>query len=147
MQDISGFGLRVRLVASATFPAGITITQFADDADPLDLAAIEVAATGMGVNGDLLVWSRANAIPAVLNVIPNSDNDRDLGILLEANRPGRGKNPARDVVTMTIIYPDGRSTTLSPGAITNGMSGNSVASAGRLKTKPYTFAFENKSSS
>ena len=30
MTDISAFGIRVRLVASTTFPAGIDITQFAD---------------------------------------------------------------------------------------------------------------------
>jgi len=36
MNDISVFGIRVQLVASETFPAGISLTQFADDADPFD---------------------------------------------------------------------------------------------------------------
>ena len=35
--DVSGFGLVVNLIASNTFPAGLVLTQFAADTDPLDL--------------------------------------------------------------------------------------------------------------
>lgn len=145
MQDVSGFGLRLRLTASVTFPAGITITQFADDADPFDIPSIQVADTAMGLNGDLVSWSTANPIVPTINVIPGTDDDRNLAILLEANRVGRGKNGSRDVITLTGIYPDGRTTTLSNGKITNGSPGNSVASAGRMKSKAYQFAFEGLS--
>lgn len=145
MQDVSGFGLRIRLTASVTFPAGITITQFADDADPFDIPSIQVADTAMGLNGDLVSWSTANPIVPTINVIPGTDDDRNLGILLEANRVGRGKNGSRDVITLTGIYPDGRTVTLSNGKITNGSPGNSVASAGRMKSKAYQFAFEGLS--
>lgn len=144
MNDISGFGLKVQVVASVTFPAGLTITQFADDADPIDTPSQQLADKAMGLNGDLIGWSKANPILATLNLIPGSDDDRNLGILAEANRVGKGKNSARDVITMTAIYPDGRVITYSNGIITDAMIGNSVASAGRLKSKPYAFAFENK---
>lgn len=140
--DVSGFGLRVRITASRTFPAGFTVTQFADDADPFDLPSIQVADKAMGLNGDLVTWAKANPILPTINVIPGSDDDRNLAVLLEANRVGRGKSGARDTVTMTGTYPDGRSITLSAGVITDGMPGNSVASAGRLKSKSYAFAFE-----
>lgn len=145
--DVSGFGVRVRLVASVTFPAGITLSQFADDADPFDLPSIQVADKAMGVNGDLVTWSKANPILATLNLIPNSEDDRNMAVLLEANRVGRGKFSARDVITLTGIYPDGRSVTLSNGAITDGMPGQSIASAGRFKSKSYAFAFEGLSRS
>lgn len=145
MTDVSGFGLRVRLVASATFPAGIDISQFADDADPFDLPSIQVADKAMGLNGDMVTWSKANPLLVTLNVIPNGEDDRNLSVLLEANRPARGKLPARDRVTLTGIYPDGKSVTLSEGVLTDGMPGLSVASAGRLKSKSYAFAFEGKS--
>ena len=143
MADISGFGLSVTLRASTTFPAGISITEFADDADPLDLASIQVADDAMGLNGDLLKWSNAMAIPAILNVIPNGTDDRLLSLLAELNRVGKGKTSARDVVTMVVSYPDGRKTTLTNGFIRDAMRGNSIASAGRLKTKAYVFRFEN----
>lgn len=144
-QDISAFGTRVRVVASRTFPAGITITQFADDADPFDTPEITVAEVAMGVNGDLIIWSKANPIMVTLNVIPNSEDDKNLGILLEANRVARGKLGARDVVTLSQVLPDGKTKTLSSGAITVGRPGQSMASAGRMKSKPYTFAFEGSS--
>lgn len=141
--DISGFGLRARLVASVTFPRGIDLTQFADDADPLDAPSQQIRDKAMGLNGDLLTWSKANPILATLNVVPNSDDDKNLAVLFEANRVGKGKQGARDVITLTLIYPDTSSVTLNSGAITDGMPTNSVASAGRLKTKAYAFAFEN----
>jgi hypothetical protein len=104
-----------------------------------------VADKAMGLNGDLIVWSKATAIPVTLRVIPGSEDDKNLSILLDANRPARGKRPARDKVTLTIIYPDGRSQQLSPGAITDGPPVLSVSSAGRFKTRDYVFAFEGLS--
>ena len=145
MQNISGFGLQVQLVASVTFPTvGFPITQFADDADPFDLPSLQVADGAMGLNGDLITWAKANPIKITLNVIPGSPEDILLGILLEANRPGLGKSVARDVITMTGIYPDGTFISLINGTITDGLPGNSVASEGRLKSKSYAFSFENK---
>lgn len=145
MQHVGGFGLKVRLTASRTLPSGTTITQFADDADPFDLPAIAIAQTAMGLNGDLIVWNSPQPIMVTLNVIPGSDDDRTLAAVFEANRVGRNKQSARDIVTMTGVYPDGRNITLSAGAMTSGMPGDSVASAGRKKSKAYIFAFEGLS--
>lgn len=145
--DISGVGLEVRIVASNTFPSGFSVTQFADDADPLDVASIQIADKAMGLNGDLISWAKANPIPMVLNVIPRSDDDINLSILAEANRVGRGKTSAKDVITSVITYPDGETQTLIAGLITDAILANSVASAGRKKSKPYVFAFENKTGS
>lgn len=142
MQDISGFGLRVIVKASSTFPAGVELTQFADDADPLDTPSMQVADKAMGVNGDMVVWSAANPIEATLSLVPNGTDDRNMATLFENNRPAKGKRPARDVITLTAYYPDGRIATMSGGKITDGMPLNSVASAGRMKSKEYKFAFE-----
>ena len=144
MNDISGFGLRIQIIASNTYPVGFPVTQFADDADPFDVPSIQIADKAMGLNGDLISWAKANPINIVLNVIPNSIDDINLGILLEANRVGRGKIGARDIITMTGIYPNAGFITLTNGIITDGMPGNAVASSGRLKTKVYNFSFENK---
>ena len=143
MTDISAFGIRVRLVASNTFPAGIDITQFADDGDSLDVPQQQIADKAMGVNGDLITWSKANPLLLNINVIPATDDDRNLSVLLEANRAARGKRPARDVITLTAIYADGSTQTWSNGAITDGTPGKALASSGRIKTKMYAFAFEN----
>lgn len=142
MQDISTFGARVRLVASATFPAGITLTQFADDTDPFDMPSLQIADKAMGANGDMVTWSKANPVLITLGMIPDSDDDRNLAILFNNNRVGKGKFSARDIITVTAVYPSGRTTTLSVGKITDGMPGQSGGSAGRFKSKTYGFAFE-----
>lgn len=143
MQDISVFGLRVQLLASETFPFGIPITQFADDADPFDAPSIQVRDKAMGVNGDLITWSKATPIMLSLSVVPNSEDDYNLSVLLESNRVGKGKLGARDVVSVTAIYPDGQAISFTEGTITDGSPANSPSSAGRLKSKTYQFAFEN----
>jgi len=143
MQDISVFGLKVQLTASQTFPSGISLSQWADDADPFDTPAMQIRDKAMGVNGDLITWSKANPITLTLSVVPNSEDDANLAVLFEANRVGKGKQGARDVVGVSVIYPDGKTASFTQGTITDGMPANSSASSGRLKSKTYTFAFEN----
>jgi hypothetical protein len=143
MQDISAFGIRLQLVASVTFPAGITLTQFADDGDSLDVPQQQIADKAMGVNGDLIVWSKANPLNITINIIPGSEDDRNMSVLLEANRVARGKRGARDTITLTAIYPDETTQTWSPGRITDGIPGKALAASGRMKTKPYMLTFEN----
>ena len=143
MTDISGFGLSMSLTASKTFPQAITLTEVADDADPFDMPSVQIADKAMTMNGTLLTWSKANPKLVTINVVANSEDDKNLTVLAEANTPVKGKKPARDIITLVINYPDGRSTTCTGGAITDAMPTDGVASAGRLKTKPYMFAFEN----
>lgn len=143
MQDISGFGLIVTVAASNTFPSGFNVTQFADDADPLDSASIALADKAMGLNGDLITWSKAVPVPLVLNVIPGSDDDANLSVLADNNRVGRGKNGARDVITITVFYPNGATALVTQGKLMEAQAMNSVASAGRQKTKMFSFSFEN----
>ena len=144
MQNISGYGLKINLQASNTFPNGITLTEFADDNDPLDVPSLQIADSAMGLNGDLIIWSKATPIKVTLNVIPSGADDRNLGILLEANRVGKGKVGARDIITMTLIFPANNFVHLINGAITDGIPFSPVASAGRLKTKSYALTFENR---
>jgi hypothetical protein len=76
-------------------------------------------------------------------LIPESDDDNNMSVLLAANRVGKGKQSARDVITLTGKYPSGYTVTLSNGRLTNGMPSNSVASSGRMKSKVYKLAFQN----
>jgi hypothetical protein len=143
--DVTGFGAVVTLTASGTFPSGVDLSQFADDADPFDIPAIDIANTAMGVNGDLIRWGVATPIAITLNVIPNSDDDVNLSILHEANRNARGKVVAKDDITINVAYPDGTVVTLSSGVLMSGPVAPSLASAGRLKTNAYVFNFESVS--
>jgi len=143
MENISGFGMVSNILASNTFPVGLDLTQFADDADPLDIPSLQIADKAMGLNGDLIIFSKANPIIVTMNVIPNSFTDDNLQILFQANRVGKGKTGARDIITMVVTYPSGNFVTFTTGAITDGVPALPVASSGRMKSKAYSFAFEN----
>ncbi|OWK42466.1 phage tail fiber protein [Fimbriiglobus ruber] len=93
--DITGFGSAISLVASSTFPVGIAITQLADDSDPFDMASVKVADTAMGVNGDLIKWSRAIGKPVTISVIPGSLDDINLATLAAANNATQGQANAQ----------------------------------------------------
>lgn len=145
MYDTSAIGVALRCVASESFPAGFTITEFADDADPFDIPAIDIATPAMNVNGDMVVFSAPTPITITISVIPGSDADNNLAVIFEANRAAKNKRHARDEITLVGTYPDSSSLKLSEGKMINGMPGNSPASAGRIKSKTYTFAFQNLS--
>lgn len=141
--EIGGFGLIITARASVTFPAGLVITQYADDADPFDFPDIKVADVAMGLNGDLLTWSKAAPLLTQIAVVPESTDDNNLAVALAANRVGKNKNSARDVWTLVGQYPSGIIVTLGNGRLTDGSISNSISSAGRMKSKVYKWAFEN----
>lgn len=145
--DISGFGSVVTLVASTTFPQALPITQFADDSDSVDMPSIEIAQVAMGMNGNLVTWGHAVAVPVTISVLPGGEDDENLQILASANRVAKGKISAYDVITLTVAYPDGSRITFTGGKLTNAPFGKSIASSGRLKTKTYSFMFESVTTS
>ncbi|MBG6031445.1 hypothetical protein I5E97_10320 [Proteus hauseri] len=143
MNDISATGLSLIIQASNTFPAGIPITTFADDGDPLDLPAVDITQTAVDINGNLVSWSAPTPQTVTINVLAGSEEDENLAILLDANTARRGRRHTSDIITLVASYGDGSMTTARNGRMTNGSRGNSVASAGRLKSKQYTFIFQD----
>ncbi len=141
--DISGFGAKVRILASNTFPRGVEITQFSDDSDPFDVPAVQIADSAMGLNGDKVNWTVANPLPTTINVIPGSDDDKNLALLFEANRAGRNKSSAKDKITAIVSYPDGQIVTFTGGNCQEFVVAKGIASDSRLKTRPYTIVYEN----
>lgn len=139
--SVTGFGIVATFIASNTFPAGLPITQFADDSDPILINDVKIADTAMGLNGDLLSWSKAIPLPLTINVIPGGADDINLQILANANRVGQGKNSANDVISVTIVYPDASVVVLNGGIITDAAFGRGVQSSGRQRTKSYSFLF------
>lgn len=143
--NISLFGFSVRIVADRTFPAGFTITEWADDQPPVDSSDIETGAFGIGPNGDMVVWQKPAALQAKYSVIPNSQADKNLTILHEANRVSKNKGiTPMDKITATAVYQDGRIVTLSQGMIHSGPAVPAGTQDGRLTTRAYGFVFEDR---
>lgn len=140
--NISASGFSLLIKASKTFPQGFICNQFADDADPFDLPAVVVADTAMDINGNMIAWSTPNVNIVNINVVPTTDEDENLRILLSANTSKRGRQSVMDDIMIIATYPDGRKITAKGGVITGGPRGNSPSSTSRLKSNQFTFSFE-----
>jgi hypothetical protein len=105
---------------------------------------MQISDKGIGVNGDMVVWSQPQALEFTLNIIPDSDDDKNLDILFNANRAAKNKLNALDIITMIVSYPDGTQIRLINGKCGSYMPLTGIASNSRKKSKPYQFYFENK---
>lgn len=141
--DVSATGFSLTVTADKTFAQGFLCTAFADDADPFDLPAATVAEVSMNANGELVTWSSPQPQEVTINVLPGTDEDKNLMSLLDANTARKGRRAAGDIITMVASYGDGSTMTARNGKITQGSRGMGVASAGRHKSKAYTFAFQD----
>lgn len=143
MFDVSGTGLTLVVRASRTFPTGFPVTQFSDDTDPLDFPDMAIAEATMNINGDLVVSSTPTPINVTISLIPGSDDDNNMAVIYDANRAARGKRILGDEIMMVASYQDGTVITLLGGKLLTGNPGKSVASAGRVKSNSYSFAFQD----
>lgn len=144
MSDVSSIGLSVRITASNTFPNGFTVTSYADDGDNGVTENIEIADEAVGLNGDLITWSKTSKIPYTVNVIPNTEDAQNLDILLKANRATKYHRSAKDIITIVETNPTTLKTrTLREGHIKSGAISDVYGSDGRIKTKQFTFVFSD----
>lgn len=139
--DISVAGSEVSIISNPTFPAGFTITEWATDADPLTIEDVQVAQSEIGVNGDVISWHRAAMVNVDMNVIPNSESDKNLMILTATNKVEKNKVSLHDNITMVIAYADGTIKTFSEGTIVSGSVANSMVNDGKIRSKNYKFTF------
>lgn len=141
MINISGFGASVYIVSTEAFPFGFSVTQFADDADPLIIEPLEAKAFEMLLDGSLYAYQKANPVKVTVNVIPGTEDDINLKQLVTANKGLPSFLPLPETVIMTLTYPSNGTTILSNGTILSGPVADSIHSGGRMKGNPYTFAF------
>lgn len=141
--DISAMGLKVTIVAVPSYPVGFTITQFADDGDSLNIPDMTIMQSGMGVNGDLVVWRTATPCNVTLNVIPGTEDCNNLENLFKLNITQKNKIASKDLITMSIEHADGSVSMLTNGYIVAGKPVQDYSSNGRAKSRSFSFVFEN----
>ena len=140
---ITATGITYRIVASVTFPQGFPIAELADDNDPFDFPDVDIAEYGIALNGTLVIWNKAVALPVTFNVVPGMEEDKNLTTLYNANRRTKDHQPAGDIITIIATYPNGEQKVLKHGVIITGAPLASVASNGRFKTRSFSFVFAN----
>ncbi len=144
MQDSSAIGVSCRLVASVTFPSGISFTAFPDGADLGPSGDTEIVGNASGINGDLIVWSTVSGLEVQVPLIPNTEEEALMDSLFQANRASKNRFPKKDVITLVVTNPiTGVAKTYINGAVKRGAVGYTYGGDGRIKTKTYGFVFED----
>lgn len=141
MQNISGFGTKLFIVATQSFPVGFTVTKFADDKDPLKVEEVEPTGYELLIDGSLFAFDKGAPVKVAVSVIPGSDDDINLKILLQARKSAPSIVPLPDVTSMVISYGNGGTVALSSGAIISGPLADSIGQGGRMVGNTYTFVF------
>jgi hypothetical protein len=120
---------------------GFSVSQFADDVDPIE--AKEIAPIGFEIlyDGSLFSYDKGAAIEVKIGVIAGSDDDINLKTLLQVKKGTVSILPISDVTTMVVTYPDGGRVILSNGTIFAGPFLDSIQASGRKKGNVYSFAF------
>lgn len=141
MRDISGFGTSLTIVATQSFPIGFNVKDLADDTDPIDAREVELFGYDVMFDGSLFSFDKGTGIEVAIAVIPGSESDINLKILLQAKKGGINLLSLPDVTSMLINYPDGGRVGLTLGTMISGPLADSVSSSGRRKSNVYKFVF------
>lgn len=141
MINISGFGLKATVVALQTFPMGFTLSQFADTSNPIEFEPMAPVGYEMLFDGDLFAFDKAAPVIVSCSVLPQTDDDINLKMMLTSKKGGVRWLPFSDVTTMVVTYPDGGRVVLSNGTIVSGPIGDTVLQTGRKACNTYKFAF------
>ena len=123
----------------------IKITDFMDDANPVEFQDCEVSAVGINCNGHMIRYAKPSAIMMSVTVIPNSDNDKDLYNMWKKFRiKDDWSDDWEQALSATIDVSNKSlniSRTLNGGTMVSGPGGPSSNGEGKLQGRTYTFAF------
>lgn len=141
MIDVSAFGTGIMVISTASFPVGFKLTSFADDEDPLSVEEVEVAGYEKLYDGSIFLFDKTSPVLLSVGIVPNTDDDMNLKILMQARKSTPSILPLPDTTTMIITYPDGGRVILSGGGIISGALADSISTSGRKKGNVYHFVF------
>ena len=139
-----GFQIKdVSFAGSTVTVAGITITDFMDDANPVEFQDVEVSSVGVNCNGSMIRNAKPNVIMMSVTVIPGSTSDERLYALWKSYRvQGSFNGIWEQSLTASVTTGSGRiSRSFSNGTMVSGPGGPSSNGEGKMTGRTYTFAF------
>jgi hypothetical protein len=141
MIDISTLGAGITIISLTSFPMGFRLSAFADDMDSLVIEPTEVSGFEKLYDGTIFGYDKTSPVLLAVGVIPNSDDDVNMKILLQKRKSNPTYIALLDTITMVVSYGDGGRVILSSGVILSGSIADSMQSSGRRKGNVYNFAF------
>lgn len=133
----------VSFAGSSVTVAGITITDFMDDSNPVEFQDVDVSSVGVNCNGSMVRNAKPNVVMMSVTVIPGSDSDNQLFNLWKRYRVQGSWQPAwEEGLTASVTIGSGRgSRSYSNGTMVTGPGGPSSNGEGKMSGRTYTFAF------
>lgn len=138
----------VSFAGSIITVAGIKISNFMDDANPVEFPDVEVSGYGINCNGVMIRWAKPNAVIMSVTVIPGSMEDAKLYRLWNQYRVQDGNYNAQWGSSLDASISIGntqmagkRSYSFSGGTMISGPGGPTASSEGKMSGRTYTFAF------
>ena len=142
MFDVSTTGASVTISSTVTLPVPVPITHFADDKEPFQIDDQEITGDGMGLNNDLVVYTKPIPVYVKISVVANSPDDIALYTLFEMNK-ATGTTHAFDICDMTILIPNiAKPFRYINGKIKSGPPGPTSSQDGKNQSHTYGFVFE-----
>jgi len=138
--DISARGSYV-IIEDVTKGSKIYITDFADDQDPITIDDVNIAEGFYDANGKLCRRGKIEPVNCHIAVIPSSDGELAMNEFV-LNNLTLTNGSAYSTCNMTVFYRSGKKTEFCNGFLTSSSMGYAATSAGRIRTKNYSFCFE-----
>ena len=139
-----GFRIKdVSFAGSSVTVGGVTVTDFMDDANPVEFQDVEVSSVGVNCNGSMIRNAKPNVIMMSVTVIPGSQSDTGLYNLWKKYRVQGNWNSAwEQSLSASVTIGSGRgSRTFTDGTMVSGPGGPSSNGEGKMSGRTYTFAF------
>lgn len=137
--DVSFAGARVRFSGAIS----AEVTDFMDDANPIEVQEVEVSGAGANLNGNMIRYAKPNLVMLSVTVIPLSPSDMALREGIKKFRVQGGQNRHREweqAVTCTIAVQD-KAFVFTNGTPISGHLAPSSTAEGKMQGRTYTFAF------
>ena len=117
----------------------VTITEFADDAEPFSASPVPNADAAMTLAGNMMTWRKNGTVKIKIGVIADSENDYDLYSFIIRERQKMNTTKNYEGFQISIIKTAGFPETYSECVVESMPYSCDATNAGRWKGKVYTF--------
>ena len=127
---------------------GVTVKDFVDDANPVDIQDTEVANIEWSCNGRMIRTIKPSAVIMSVTVVPGSSSDNGLRTVWKRAFANGGSTSIQEAsksltASISVGNPRGGSFQFSGGTCLSGAAAVSANGQGKMGGNTYTFAFEN----
>ena len=130
-QNITACGVKMQI-------GEVTVTNFADDAQPFTVAPVPNAGAAMTLASNMMVWRKDGTVKITVNVTPDSEDDADLYSFFIRERQKMNTMKTYPGFAVSVEKTYGFPETFSECVFDSAPYSVEATQAGRWKAKAYT---------